>query len=75
MFNWRTSDIPVHLKWNPYCEFFENDDTYVTHRPVIHKDKATFDSRLATFQDCTISFAQTPKTLANAGLVYNGCGD
>lgn len=51
------------------------DDTYFIHRPAIDKNKATFDFRLAPFQNWPISFVQKPNTLANAGFFYTSCGD
>lgn len=79
-FNWQEEDNPLedHLDWNPYCYFFDNDDSYFIRRRrrgSIYLDKSTFDSRLDTFKDWPVSIAQKPNDLAEAGFFYMGRGD
>lgn len=78
--NWQQDDNPLedHMDWNPYCSFFDIDDSYFIRRRrkgSIFFDKSTFDSRLDTFKDWPISIAQKPKDLAKAGYFYTGRGD
>lgn len=78
-FRWLEDDNPLedHLQWNPYCQFFDIDDSRFIRRRrgSMYFDKATFDSRLETFKDWPISMSQKPNDLAKAGYFYTGRGD
>lgn len=79
-FRWLQDDNPLedHIQWNPYCHFFDIDDSHFIRRRrrgSIYFDKTTFDSRLESFTDWPISMAQKPNDLAKAGYFYTGRGD
>lgn len=80
-FSWQPNDNPLedHIKWSPHCKFFSNNSIPFISKITnsVHSDRITFDSRIKTFGDSSVSnnMRQKSAELAKSGYFCTGQGN